>query len=135
VLGRGGASCRQCGGNSRSDGIVVTAVDPHNRSLNLEHLYQREIRQVTGLAKEVEDCLALSVEVRPHKALGQERLLVVHRGDPPLSCGAISKKLDTIHRVVISERSAGNRNEQGRRAPCNGPVGLPRDRGGQSWLE
>jgi hypothetical protein len=112
-LGRGEASCRQSGGNSRSEGIVVAAVDPHNRSLNLEHLYQREIRPVTGLAKEVEDCLALSVEVRPHKALGQERLLVVHRGDPPLSNGALSKSLDTIHRVVISEHSSGNRNAKG----------------------
>src|SRR5450830_413863 len=95
------------------------------RSLKYEHLYQREIEQAVELAEAVDAYLSLYNEVRPHESLGQRMPLVMHCGDPHLFRGKVSKKLDTMHRVVISGRSAGHGSEQGARAPRNGPVGPP----------
>ena len=56
-------------------------VERFNRSLEYEHLCQREISDAAELAEEVAAYLTLYNEIRPNETLGQRRPLAVHRGD------------------------------------------------------
>jgi hypothetical protein len=62
-------------------------VERCRRSLEYEHLYQREIADAAELAEEVAAYLSLCNKVRPHQTLGQKRPLAVHRADPHLFRG------------------------------------------------
>ncbi len=74
-------------------------VERFNRSLEYEHLYQREIETAADLAEEVAAYLSLYSEIRPHQTFEQRRPLAVHCLEPHPTGGFDTPAVH--HRVVL----------------------------------